>query len=133
MTQEEIEKELALFEQNFPKKIIPYEKKEKKDLKPKSDDKMKKNHKGSSNGFKENKNVLRDIFLKEIDIEHTFAIINSKEMAKFVGLFAHLSYWLVFGHVNPIELDSVSKKQIFVQLYEVLMEFSANTKVRILI
>lgn len=50
-------------------------------------------------------------------------------MAKFIGIFSHLSYWLVFGHVNPIELDSVAKKQMFVQLYEILMDFDTRTKV----
>ena len=67
--------------------------------------------------------------MKEVDVEHTFNLIKSEEMAKFIGIFAHLAYWLVFGHVNPIELDNVSKKQMFVQLYEILMEFNTRTKV----
>lgn len=31
-------------------------------------------------------------------------------MAKFIGIFVHLAYWLVIGHVNPIELDVINKK-----------------------
>lgn len=78
---------------------------------------------------KEKEQNFRDIFLKEADIEHTFSLIKSEEMAKFIGIFCHLSYWLVFGHVNPIELDNVAKKQMFVQLYEILMDFDTRTKV----
>ena len=124
---------MFLFDQNFPKEIFPYERRENKDQKPKSEEKTKKSQKSlSSKNFpKENVNAIRDVFLKEVDIEHTFNLIKSKEMAKFIGLFSHLAYWLVFGHVNPIEIDSVSKKQIFVQIYEVLMEFNAQAKVGI--
>lgn len=47
-------------------------------------------------------------------------------MAKFIGIFAHLAYWLVIGHVNPIELDEINKKQMFVLLYEMMTSFSNN-------
>lgn len=52
-------------------------------------------------------------------------------MAKFIGTFSHLAYWLVFGHVNPIELDLVSKKQIFVELYDIFFNFSSKFPVEI--
>lgn len=130
VTQEEIERELKFYQLCFPKNMIPYEKKESKDQKAKVEEKTKKaGTKSLGGGANEPESIFREIFLKESDIEETFCLINSKEMAKFIGIFAHLAYWLVFGHVNPIELDSASKKQIFVQLYEILMDFNSNTKV----
>ena len=102
-------------------------------MKQKSLEKNKKTNKSFSKGLQEKEHIFRDVFLKEVDIENSFNLIKSKRMAKFIGLFAHLSYWLVFGHVNPIELDLISKKQIFVQLYEILMEFNAKAKVNSLI
>ena len=125
---------MILFNASFPKNIIPYEKKEIKDQKQKSLEKNKKNEKNSPmKSSQENDHLFRDVFLKEVDIEKTFDLLRSKEMAKFIGIFSHLAYWLVFGHVNPIELDVLSKKQIFVQLYEILMEFNSKAKVLILI
>lgn len=95
-------------------------------------EKNKKNTKNSLKEINEKEQEIRHIFLREVDIQRTFHMIQSKEMAKFIGLFAHLAYWLVFGHVNPIEIDNVAKKQIFVQLYEILMFFNSNSKVTII-
>jgi len=41
-------------------------------------------------------------------------------MARFVGIFSHFAYWSVFGQVNPIQLDVLSRKQMYVMLYELV-------------
>jgi len=44
----------------------------------------------------------RYIVFDDKDIESIFALLQSAEMIKFVGLFMHFSYWLVFGITQPI-------------------------------
>jgi hypothetical protein len=41
-----------------------------------------------------------------------------------VGLLCHLAYWVVFGKVNPIEIDNVAKKQMYMMINEIMEYFA---------
>jgi hypothetical protein len=71
----------------------------------------------------------RVVFLKEADINHTFDLLESSDMSKFIGLFIHFSYWMVFGHINPVQLDTFSKKQILVTMMDLYMGFGLKKRV----
>jgi hypothetical protein len=45
-----------------------------------------------------------------------FETIKSEENAKFIGVFLHLSNWIVFGGVNPIQIDASMKKKMFLMI-----------------
>lgn len=45
-----------------------------------------------------------------------FDILRSEENAKFIGVFLHLVYWAIFGGVNPIQIDSSTKKKMFLMI-----------------
>lgn len=57
-------------------------------------------------------NVLdsRTPLLTEEDIQVAQKEITRTQTAKLVGLICHLSYWLVFGHVNSLPLDKFHMK-----------------------
>ena len=74
----------------------------------------------------------RVVFLKDADIKHTFEILESADMGKFIGLFIHFSYWMVFGHINPVQLDTFSKKQILVSMMDLFMSFGLKKRVNYL-
>ena len=60
----------------------------------------------------------RHISFRNNEINNVFNIINSQEMARFVGMFSHFAYWNVFGNINPIQIDSLAKKQMYILMYE---------------
>ena len=115
LTINDILPELALFPVNFPREYIPL-------LKIKNNVNSNK-----TETIQESKNLNTSIFFEERDIIKTFKLIESEEMAKLIGVFSHLSYWLVFGNINPIEIDNLTKKQMFVSLYEIISYFNAKT------
>jgi hypothetical protein len=43
-----------------------------------------------------------------------------------VGLVAHLSYWLVFGHLSPLPLDKFHIKQLFIAIAKFQQEFESR-------
>lgn len=61
------------------------------------------------------KTVLK---ISEKDVNDTFKLIYTENMATLVGLFSHLSYFVVLGQINPIQVDSLAKKQVFVNMME---------------
>jgi len=48
--------------------------------------------------------------LKLSDLEMAKKQITSQGMARLVGLTSHLIYWLVFGHVNPKQVEFDTKR-----------------------
>lgn len=52
-----------------------------------------------------------------------FEIIRSEQNAKFIGVFLHLTYWAVFGGVNPIQIDTSMKKKMFLMISETIDYF----------
>lgn len=44
----------------------------------------------------------RYISFKKYEVNSIFKLIDTEEMARFVGIFNHYAYWIVFGSVNPI-------------------------------
>lgn len=59
-----------------------------------------------------------------------FEIIRSEENAKLIGIFLHLSYWAVFGGVNPLQIDSGMKKKMFLIITETMKYFELKTEVK---
>ncbi|KAM3136491.1 hypothetical protein pb186bvf_011449 [Paramecium bursaria] len=104
ITQAEILRILKQIDKFFPKSIFP-----KKDSKIKS---MK----------------FRYILFSQQDIDLIFQLIQSEEMVRLVGLFIHLSYWLVFGVTQPIQVQSLTKKQIYVAMMEQIDYFETRFK-----
>ncbi len=45
-------------------------------------------------------------------------------MVKIIGIFLHFSYWILFGQVNPVQLDGLAKKQMYISLNEIFDSFS---------
>ena len=62
------------------------------------------------------------------DIQRLKETIASEEVRRIAGLLCHFIYWIVFGLVNPLPVDKLSRKQMIVlilQLYnEVLQKFN---------
>lgn len=54
--------------------------------------------------------------LTEEDIAIAQREITRSSTAKLVGLICHLSYWIVFGHLNPLPLDKFHLKQLFISI-----------------
>jgi hypothetical protein len=44
------------------------------------------------------------------DIEKAKKQITSQGMARLIGVTCHLIYWLVFGHVNPKQIEFNTKR-----------------------
>ena len=44
-------------------------------------------------------------------------------MVKFIGVFLHLSYWCIFGGVNPIQIESSMKKKMYIMMFETIEYF----------
>jgi len=63
------------------------------------------------------------VAFSESDIDRVFNMLKSEEMAKFVGIFLHFSYWQVFGSVSPVQIDPALKHQMFLVMYETLEFF----------
>ena len=47
-------------------------------------------------------------------------------MSRLIGVLMHFSYWLIFGNVNPINIDSALKKQMYLSMFEILEYFSLS-------
>ncbi len=45
-------------------------------------------------------------------------VVSGPNMAKLVGLFTHLAYHIVLGELNPVSIEPLIKKQIFVNIME---------------
>lgn len=41
-------------------------------------------------------------------------------MTKLMGVFLHFAYWSIFGNVNPLNIDTSLKKQMYLTMFEVL-------------
>jgi len=71
-----------------------------------------------SNEEKKKKKIYNAIILEEKTVDQVFQLIISTEMARLVGLFSHLSYWLIFGTVNPVLIEKSVLKQMLVNIGE---------------
>lgn len=60
-------------------------------------------------------------------MNNVFSILESIEMARLIGIFCHFAYWNVFGNVNPIQIDSLAKKQMYVLMYEIREYITSKT------
>ena len=54
------------------------------------------------------------------DIRTARQIIKN-DIHKLIGLVAHLAYWNVFGHFNPMPLDLYHRKQLFISITQIKM------------
>lgn len=54
--------------------------------------------------------------MTEAEINMAKDEITSEETAKLIGLISHLTYWSVFGHLNPLPLDKYHMKQLFISI-----------------
>ena len=43
-----------------------------------------------------------------------------------MGVFLHFAYWSIFGNVNPLNIDTSLKKQMYLTMFEVLEYFNMN-------
>jgi len=57
--------------------------------------------------------------LTEADLNLAKDEITSDETAKLIGLIVHLTYWSVFGHLNPLPLDKYHIKQLFISIAQI--------------
>lgn len=58
------------------------------------------------------------LHLYEKDYLTTMKLLGSETMGKLIGLFCHLAYHVVLGDVNPVPVEPLIKKQIFVNIME---------------
>ena len=61
--------------------------------------------------------------LESSHIEAAKKLIRSNSTAKLVGLIVHLTYWSVFGHINPLPLDKYHMKQLFISISKILGQY----------
>jgi len=69
--------------------------------------------------------------LKETDIEKCKNALTSDEMGRLVGVVGHLTYWQVFGHLNPVQPDLITKKQMILISMEQLNLLRKKVKVNL--
>ena len=130
MTSQNIAEELKKFGEKFPIWEIPYEKRhvdeeaqtETSSAQPSIIKKESASHLPSLQGRKQ-------ISYKQEDIEFTMNLIASPEMTRFVGLVAHLAYWQVLGHINPVQPDHLTKRQMIIASFDQLNLIRKKLKV----
>jgi len=69
--------------------------------------------------------------LKTSDIEKCKQVLLTEEMARIIGVVTHFSYWQIFGHLNPVQPDLITKKQmilISIEQINVLRKKVKNVK-----
>jgi len=69
--------------------------------------------------------------LKVTDIEKCKQVLLTEEMARIIGVVTHFSYWQIFGHLNPVQPDLITKKQmilISIEQINVLRKKVKNVK-----
>ena len=64
--------------------------------------------------------------LSNEDIEEAQNEIIKESTAKLIGLIAHLTYWSVFGHLNPLPLDKYHMKQLFIQIAQIQQSYESH-------
>ena len=68
-------------------------------------------------------------FLKDTDLDRCKSILATDEVTRIVGVVSHLSYWQIFGHLNPIQPDLLTKKQMILISMEQLNSLRKKVKV----
>jgi hypothetical protein len=125
----EILKQLGKFVENFPFHVIPVNEHE-----PIGDNSTgmltntidsKKDSKLSSIINQRGTGLLR-----RGDIELVKEIMKSEEAARVIGIVLHLSYWQVFGHLNPVQPDILTKKQMVIACIDHINKMRKRAKVR---
>lgn len=121
VTLEEIKSDLITFSKRFPRDSIPHvtEIGEVNDTVHNLTRKKLDASKGAQNQFE----VPR---ISEQAIGLALRKAQEDTTAKLVGLIAHLAYWLIFGHMNSLPLDSFHTKQMFVNIQEIRSESDTN-------
>ena len=130
MTSQHIAEELRKFGEKFPVWEIPYEKRHKEleeqtensSVQPSLIKKDSVSHLPSLQGRKQ-------VSYKQEDIEFAMNLIASQEMTRFVGLVAHLTYWQVLGHINPVQPDHITKRQMLIASFDQLNLIRKKVKV----
>ena len=81
----------------------------------------------SKDPLRDRKPSQSDFFMSftKQNIDKMFEIIKSEENVKFIGVFLHLSYWSVFGGVNPVQIDLTTKKKMFLIISETMEYFKS--------
>ncbi|CAD8120214.1 unnamed protein product [Paramecium sonneborni] len=117
MKPEDIEKVLKQIDKLFPKSIFPIKT---------NVEKQQQQQQQQQNKEKANDDVeTRYIVFEKQQIENVFQQIQKNEMVKLIGLFIHLSYWLVFGVTLPIQIQTLTKKQMYIQMMEIIESFQS--------
>ncbi|CAD8207060.1 unnamed protein product [Paramecium octaurelia] len=116
---EDIEKVLKQIDKLFPKSIFPIK------ASAKSQEKQQQQQQ-QINKEKVNDDVeTRYIVFEKYQVDNVFQLIQKSEMVKLIGLFLHLSYWLVFGVTLPIQIQTLTKKQMYIQMMEIIESFQS--------
>ncbi|CAK91052.1 unnamed protein product (macronuclear) [Paramecium tetraurelia] len=116
---EDIEKVLKQIDKLFPKSIFPIK------ASAKSQEKQQQQQQ-QLNKEKVNDDVeTRYIVFEKHQVDNVFQLIQKGEMVKLIGLFIHLSYWLVFGVTLPIQIQTLTKKQMYIQMMEIIESFQS--------
>ena len=67
--------------------------------------------------------------LKTTDIEKCKQVLMTEEMARIIGVVTHFSYWQIFGHLNPVQPDLITKKQMILISIEQINVLRKKVKV----
>ena len=57
------------------------------------------------------------------NIDKMYALLKLEQFAKFIGIFLHFAYWIVFGAVNPIPIDLKMKQKMYFIMFEYMEYF----------
>ncbi|CAD8194163.1 unnamed protein product [Paramecium octaurelia] len=116
---EDIEKVLKQIDKLFPKSIFPIK------ASAKSQEKQQQQQQQSNKEKLNDDMETRYIVFEKHQVENVFQLIQKGEMVKLIGLFIHLSYWLVFGVTLPIQIQTLTKKQMYIQMMEIIESFQS--------
>ncbi|CAD8109525.1 unnamed protein product [Paramecium primaurelia] len=118
---EDIEKVLKQIDKLFPKSIFPIKASAKSQEKQQQQQQQQQLSKEKVNDDVE----TRYIVFEKHQVDNVFQLIQKSEMVKLIGLFIHLSYWLVFGVTLPIQIQTLTKKQMYIQMMEIIESFQS--------
>ncbi|CAD8208115.1 unnamed protein product [Paramecium pentaurelia] len=118
---EDIEKVLKQIDKLFPKSIFPIKASAKSQEKQQQQQQQQQLSKEKVNDDVE----TRYIVFEKHQVDNVFQLIQKGEMVKLIGLFIHLSYWLVFGVTLPIQIQTLTKKQMYIQMMEIIESFQS--------
>ena len=66
--------------------------------------------------------------VNKVDLLYVYKKIQSASVYRIIGLLVNLIYWIVFGFLNRVQIDKVTKQHIFFKILEELYKIELSFK-----